>query len=32
MDIESLMRKLLGDTIWTDLKSDLDIAYKPSKN
>ena len=32
MDIESLMRKLLGDTVWTDLKSDLDIAYKPSKN
>lgn len=32
MDIESLMRKLLGDTVWADLKSDLDIAYKPSKN
>lgn len=32
MDIEFLMRKLLGDTIWNDLKSDLDIAYKPSKN
>lgn len=32
MDIESLMRKLLGDTVWTDLKSDLNIEYKPSKN
>lgn len=32
MDIESLIKKLLGDTVWTDLKSDLDIAYKPSKN
>lgn len=32
MDIESLMRKLLGDTVWADLKSDLDIAYKPGKN
>lgn len=32
MDIESLMKKLLGDTVWADLKSDLDIAYKPSKN
>lgn len=32
MDIESLMRKLLRDTIWADLKSDLDIAYKSSKN
>ena len=32
MDIESLIKKLLGDTVWADLKSDLDIAYKPSKN
>lgn len=32
MDIESLMRKLLGDTVWADLKSDLNIEYKPSKN
>ena len=32
MDIESLMRKLLGDTVWTDLKSDLNIEYKPGKN
>lgn len=32
MDIESLMRKLLGDTFWTDLKSDLNIEYKPGKN
>ena len=31
MDIESLMRKLLGDTVWTNLKSDLNIEYKPSK-
>lgn len=32
MDIESLMKKLLGDTVWADLKSDLNIQYKPSKN
>lgn len=32
MDIESLMKKLLGDTVWADLKSDLNIEYKPSKN
>ena len=32
MDIESLMKKLLGDTVWVDLKSDLNIEYKPSKN
>lgn len=32
MDIESLMRKLLGDTVWADLKSDLNIKYKPGKN
>lgn len=32
MDIESLMNKLLGDTVWADLKSDLNIEYKPSKN
>lgn len=32
MDIESLMKKLLGDTVWADLKSDLNIEYKPNKN
>ena len=32
MDIESLMRKLLGDTVWADLKSDLDIDYNPNTN
>lgn len=32
MDIESLMKKLLGDTVWEDLKSDLDIEYNPNTN
>lgn len=32
MDIESLMKKLLGDQTWADFKSDLDIKYIPSSN
>lgn len=32
MDIESLMRKLLGDKTWIDLKSDLDLKYKEDTN
>lgn len=32
MDIESLMKKLLGDKTWIDLKSDLDLKYKENTN
>jgi hypothetical protein len=32
MDIESLMKQLLGDKTWIDLKSDLDIKYKENTN
>lgn len=32
MDIESLMRKLLGDKTWINLKSDLDLKYKEDTN
>lgn len=32
MDIESLMKKLLGDQTWADFKSDLDTKYIPSSN
>lgn len=32
MDIESLMKQLLGDKTWIDLKSDLDLKYKENTN
>ena len=32
MDIESLMKQLLGDKTWIDLKSDLDLKYKENIN
>lgn len=31
-DIESLMKQLLGDKTWIDLKSDLDLKYKENTN
>ena len=31
-DIESLMKQLLGDKTWIDLKSDLDLKYKKNTN
>lgn len=32
IDIESLMKQLLGDKTWIDLKSDLDLKYKENTN
>lgn len=32
IDIESLMKQLLGDKTWIDLKSDLDLKYKKNTN
>ena len=32
MDIESLMRKLLGDQTWADFKSDLNLKYNEDTN
>lgn len=32
MDLETLMKKLLGDQVWADFKSDLDIDYNQSTN
>lgn len=32
MDIESLMKQLLGDKTWIDLKSDFDLKYKENTN